>query len=456
MIAEQPSKLILRGDLWTLVRVSFPLFLFLLCETLTAFCERIFLSYQGTEAVFSSLNGSYLACVFQLPCLVIASMTQVFVGLYQGRGELKQIGPCVWQMIWFSLLSLVITLPLSFWSSSFYFKGTFMEQMGNDYFKILALGNFLFPLNLALTSFYLGRGKTILVTLLLLASYAFNLGICWLLIFGIRGVLSPLGIQGAALAKCLSLGLFCLVFFVLFLNRKNREIYGTNEWRLSPITLWSYLRPGIVRALGYFWIRAGWGTISYIMIKKGGLYLEVLTVGGLVGSLFTFIFTGLYRSVLTTASNLLGRKDYSGLWQLCRSLIIYICIIGLVMAVPLLLYPQSLICFFDSSSQQLFERTFKIINHWVWFYSVAAAIQMGLVGFVVVMQNLRVQFCAAFFTVLTSLLPVYLCMELCEWGADKLWLIMALENVFYALIFFYYIRKKRWEDKQVTLQNEPI
>jgi MATE family multidrug resistance protein len=224
---DQFSNSIVRGDLRTLIRISLPFTLFLFCESLVAFWERIFLSYQGIEAVSSALNGAYLAIAFQAPCIGIASMAQVFIGHYQGRGELKRIGPCVWQLIWFSLLSLVITLPLSFWSSSLFFRGTAIQQLAPPYFNILAWGNFLFPLNVALTSFYLGRGKTMLVTLLLLASYACNVVLCWALIFGIKGLILPLGIRGAALAKCISMGIFCLIFLGSFLNRKNRELYDT-------------------------------------------------------------------------------------------------------------------------------------------------------------------------------------------------------------------------------------
>ena len=173
------SQPITRGDLWTLVRISLPLMLFLFCDTLTTFTERIFLSHLSTDGVPGSLNATYLASIFQNPCIAIAAMGQVFVGLYQGSGELKRIGPCVWQLIWFSLLSLVITFPLSIWASHFYFKDTLIYQAGTEYFSILAVGNFLFPLSIALSSFYIGRGKTLFVTLTMLTSYALNLTLSW-------------------------------------------------------------------------------------------------------------------------------------------------------------------------------------------------------------------------------------------------------------------------------------
>jgi MATE family multidrug resistance protein len=444
------SKKLIKGDFTTLVRISFPLTLFLFCEALTVFCERIFLSHYSAEAVSSSLNGTYLAFIFNNPCVAIASMAQVFVGLYQGSGEFKRIGPCVWQLIWFSLLSLVITIPLSYWSSAFYFKGTSIERTGIEYFNILALGNFLFPLSTALSSFYLGRGKTMLVALLMLTSYLFNLVLYWILIFGIEGLSPSLGVRGAALAKCLSLAFLCLTFFYLFMKKENQKLYGTNFWRFSPTALWSYIQPGMVRAFGYFWSRASWVAISYVMIKKGGLYLDVQTIGGTVITFLVFIVSGIYRAILTIAPNLLGARDYPEIRRLSHSLMIYLAIIAAVLAIPLLLYPQSITYFFDDSSHGLFNRTFQMINHWVWLYMVALAVQMSLCGLIVTVQDLKVQFYSYLLTCLTSLLPVYLTIQLGGWAPDKLWLIMAVENIILALIFFYRLRQRKWEMGQAV------
>jgi Na+-driven multidrug efflux pump len=318
-------------------------------------------------------------------------------------------------------------------------------MLGNQYFKILAYGNFLFPLNITLTSFYLARGKTVWVSCWLLVSYGLNVLLCWVLI-------SAYGIRGAALAKCLSLGLSCLIFGIAFLHKKNRELYGTGAWQLQPHLLGAYLRPGLVRAFGYFWFRGGWVAISYLMIKKGGLYLGVQTIGGTIITFLIFIVTGLYRSVLTIAPNLLGSQSYSELERLFRSLILYVGMIGAVLAIPLLLYPQSLICFFNGTTRTLFTTIFPLINHWVWLYLILLTLQMGFCGLLVAARDLKTQFYAYLLTTLTSLLPIYLMMGLGHADPDQLWLIMALEEVVLIPIFWYRWSRKKW----VWAQNKPI
>jgi MATE family multidrug resistance protein len=425
-----------------------PLMLFLFCEALTLFCERIFLSYHSIDSVRGSLSASYLAKIFQSPCVAIGAMGQVFVGFYQGSGEYEQIGPCVWQLIWFSFLSFLITLPLSYLVSSWYFRGTAIEKIGVECFLILALGNFLFPLSTALSSFYLGRGKTLLVTSVMLASYALNLFLSWLLIFGVAEIIPALGAKGAALAQCVSLGVICAVFFGGFLNRKNREIYSTGLWRFSPAALWHYMYPGLVRALGYLSSKTYWAATCYVIIKKGGAYLDVLTVGGTIITFLVFTTNGIYKAILTIASNLIGAEKSSELYRLCRSFIIYAGIITAMLALPLIFFPNMLICFFDSSSQETFKQTFQGINHWIWLYLFALTVQMSFCAFLVTLRELKFQLYCYLFLWPLSPLVVYFGMGLRGWQADKLWLIMALESMITMLFFFIRIRQTKLLERQ--------
>lgn len=439
----------MKGDLRTLFRISSPLMLFLFCETLTAFCERIFLSHSSVNAVHSSLNATYLAYIFQNPCMAISAMAQVFVGLYQGSGELKRIGSCIWQLIWFSILSIFLTLPLSLWGASLYFRGTVLQEAGMQYFLILALGNFLYPLNTALASFYLGRGKTLFITSLMLATYAFDILLSWVLIFGAQPIIPPLGVQGAALSKCISLGLFCCLLFAAFLSKKNRELYDTGNWRFSFPALWEYVKPGLVRAFGYLSARVWWIAISSLMIKKGGEYLEVQTIGGTIINFLVFISNGMYRAILTIASNLLGAERYSEMWRLCRSAFVYVLSIGTILALPLLFYPNSLLCFFDPSLRATFEITFSGINHWIWLYIIALALQMSLCGFLVAARDLKTQLYCSLFNFLLTFVPIYLTIGLNAWNPKILWMTMAFDNLILASIFFFRFTQRKWEVSQL-------
>ena len=90
---------------------------------------------------------------------MIAFVSQGFVGHYKGAKQEKMIGPFIWQMIYFSFLSMLITYPLSL-VGKLYLKGIELEHGALTYLSYLSAVNFLYPLGATLAAFYLGRGKT--------------------------------------------------------------------------------------------------------------------------------------------------------------------------------------------------------------------------------------------------------------------------------------------------------
>ncbi|MCB1116468.1 MAG: hypothetical protein KDK71_08365, partial [Chlamydiia bacterium] len=424
-----------RGDLRTLARISLPLMFYLFCECLTLASERVFLSYYSLEAVQGALSGLYLAAIFQLSTVAIASMAQVFVGYYHGGGERIQIGPCVWQLIWFSLLSSLLVLPLSHLASLWYFKGTAIEQVGREYFKVLSYGNFLFPLNAALTSFYLGRGKTVLVSIATITSYGLQLLLSWLLIFGVQGIIPPLGAQGAALGQCLSLGSLSLFFFFLLMRKSHRDCYQTNQWKLRPSALWGFIRPGLVRALNQFVIRLYWILYVSLILKKGGLYLDVLTVGGLVFAFFRFIIVGLLQAMLTITSNLLGKKSYHELWRFFRSSSLYVGMISGLLFIVLIYFPNVLLCFFDPSSKALFTQLFHKINLSMWALLTLIFMQCCPLAALTAMQDLKCQFYSTLFVSTVPFLSVYFGLKWDLLQPDQIWIVSVCEALIFATVY---------------------
>ena len=127
-------------------------------------------------------------------------MAQVFVGLQYGSNQTDQIGPSVWQMIWLSILSMLVTLPSSQFVAPFFFEGTAVREPANTYFSTMMAINFLFPLGTAISSYFIGQGRTGVIFLTTLIAHSVNIVLDYFFIFGIEGVLPPMGVFGAALA----------------------------------------------------------------------------------------------------------------------------------------------------------------------------------------------------------------------------------------------------------------
>jgi Na+-driven multidrug efflux pump len=78
----------------------------------------------------------------------------------------------------------------------------------------------------------------------------------------------------------------------------------------------------------------------HIMTSKGGNYLLILTVGGTINLFLAFLSDGLLQALTVLISNARGRKDDLYIQKILRSSFIFILMIGVVLAIPLIIFPH--------------------------------------------------------------------------------------------------------------------
>jgi MATE family multidrug resistance protein len=110
-----------QGSVQELLSLAAPLFLILFSGCILSFLERIWFAHFSIHALEASVNAVYLLRIFQMPCIALAMMAQAYVGFYNGARQFTSIGPCIWQMIWFSVFSMALTVPLSFFAQQSFF-----------------------------------------------------------------------------------------------------------------------------------------------------------------------------------------------------------------------------------------------------------------------------------------------------------------------------------------------
>ena len=170
-IKNLPS--ITAGSFRGLLRLFIPILGITFCNVLAPALEKLFFARLSVEALGARVNSLYALLIFQAPCVAVAMMCQVFVGRWQGAGELHKIGPGVWQFIWFSLLSFFLIVPLGLLYGYFYFQGKDFEAIVWPYYSFILSIAFLYPLGASLSSFYLGLGKTRLVVFVNIGANSF-------------------------------------------------------------------------------------------------------------------------------------------------------------------------------------------------------------------------------------------------------------------------------------------
>ncbi|MBI2742651.1 MAG: polysaccharide biosynthesis C-terminal domain-containing protein [Chlamydiales bacterium] len=429
-----------------LFRLSVPLIFVLLSGCLMNFCDRLFLAHSSFEAFEGCVSAAYLCTLFQVPCARISSMTQIFVGFHKGAKNSLLIGECVWQMIWFSLLSMVITFPLSRFAGPFFLGGTSIETPALTYFQCLMFVNFLFPLGAALASFYIAEGKTKALFLATISAQIINVALDYLLIFGVEGVLPPQGILGAAIATGIAQGSFCTVLFIIFLQKRHREKYGTDKYSFRWKPFWHYVQVGIPRAISRIIILTAWAATVRLVTLKSGDFLVVLSVGGTLFLLFAFINEGMAQAIMTIASRLIGAREYITIQKLRRSAFALLALFMSVLTIPFLLFPQLLLSFFFTDTPS--PETLALLQRsclWIWVLLLCNGI--NAIGFSLISAACNTVFhmMASCLVWLTSYLPVYLAFQLGNWSPDLFWLIIAFDALATGLVFHWKASKNNME-----------
>jgi len=293
-------------ELWA---IAFPLMLGSFCLLMMLFVDRVFLAHFSGEAMNAALTAGTAAWAVAGSFLIIGAMAEVFVAQHNGAKEYHKLGKPVWQMIWFSLGSIALLLPIGIWGGPLLFRGSSNMALENEaFFWYLAVG-FSWPLLAAVSAFFVGRGKTQLILWMSLFANVINVFLDWLLIFGVEGWWEPMGIKGAAIATNMGNLIQIAILLTFFLRAKNRRTFGTGQWRFDFSLFKRCLRVGVPQAVLFFIEILGF-TFFYMMI--GHLGPDEMFVAGACQSvciLFFFASEGVSRGAIAVAGNYMGAGD---------------------------------------------------------------------------------------------------------------------------------------------------
>jgi MATE family multidrug resistance protein len=323
-------------ELWS---ISLPLMISTLATLFMIFTDRIFLAHYSVGALNATVNAGTLAWALMAGIGMITAMSEVFVAQYNGAKKYDRLGVPVWQMIWFSLFSFALFIPLSIWGAPAIFSGDRYAGMEIVYFRWLILFGPSYALMTAFAGFFIGRGKTQVMILLAVVANLINIVLDWVLIFGIPGWVPEMGIQGAAMATCFGYFFEAAVLAYLFLSKENRTNYGTGNWQLNWAEMkkcWKVGIPqGVFCALEIF----GWAVFYWMMTSLGDKHITVSSICQSFAILLSFYCEGLSKGAAAVAGNLIGARQHDLVSKVFRSGFFLLVFFALVTSVFLVVDP---------------------------------------------------------------------------------------------------------------------
>lgn len=250
------------GSVNELVSIAFPLVLSSLSTHLMLFVDRLLLARYDVLTMTAVVTVSFVCSVFQFTGITFTATAEVFVGQFNGAKQYNKLATPVWQMIFFSALSCLIYWPVAVWGPT-YLMTPEIHSLGASYFRWIMSFAFITPFIGALSAFFIGRGRGIVVTVSSFIGNGINALLAYLLIFG-KGPFPEMGAEGASIATVTASCLQALILFSIFLNKKNNQLYKTRQLKLDKNIFRQCLKIASPSALTRFIEFTGWAFLCLI------------------------------------------------------------------------------------------------------------------------------------------------------------------------------------------------
>ncbi len=307
------------GSLRELVSIALPLMLSSLSVMLMVFADRWLLAHFSIEAHNAAVTATTMAWAFIFGWIVLANISEVFVAQHNGAGLTNRLGEPVWQMIWLSLSSVAFFWPLAYWGPELFFGAGFDAEMEREYFCTMTFFGPFYPLYATLCGYFVGQGKTRMVTCVVIVANVVNVLLDWFLIFGVEGILEPMGVQGAAIATSAATFFQAFVLGSVFLSQKHRQQFGTGLWRLKWDRLLECVKVGLPSSVFSSLEVFAFAVFYFLMKEMGPTYITIAGICQALFILFYFFAEGLNKATATIVGNLIGARQSDLVSKVIRS-----------------------------------------------------------------------------------------------------------------------------------------
>ncbi len=249
------------------------------------FVDRMFLLWYQAEAMAAALPAGMLYWTMVCFPFGVAQYVNTFVAQYHGAKRESEIGPVVWQGIYIGLATVPLFLcaiPFAPYVFHAFHHGETIAAYEITYFRWLTVCASSAVLNGALSSFFIGRGKTKIVMWANVVCTLINIVLDYVFVFGVVlfGILEfpSLGIAGAAIATVVSQWFKAIVYLALIFRKETVRRYGLGRCQFDPRIMWRLFRFGGPNGLQMLVESAAFGAITMFLAQLGTIEMSATTL----------------------------------------------------------------------------------------------------------------------------------------------------------------------------------
>lgn len=299
------------GSLRELLQVAIPLVISSGSLSLMHVVDRVMLTWYSEAALAASTPGGMLHWTLVSLAFGTVAYSNSFIAQYDGAGRRDRVAASVCQAVWIAVyagLALALMTPWTVRLTQLFGHDDDVQRLEAAYFSVLSLGSLPMLASAALSAFYSGRGRTVVLMVVNAVISVANAAINAVLIFG-WGPFPELGIAGAAwgtvLAQVIGCGLYC---GWMVLDPESRLYPFGRQWRVDGTLLTRMVRYGFPNGVQFL---VDIGAYLLLLVFIGRIGSRELAATNLAFNLNSLAFIPLF-GIGTAVSTLVGRRVGEG------------------------------------------------------------------------------------------------------------------------------------------------
>ncbi len=309
------------------------------------------------------IAGSFISALVWILAQTRSAISAI-IARYLGANKIGEIASLPAQIIAINLLiSFVIYFVTIFFVTEIFtlYNATgLVLEYSVSYYKIRALG---LPFTLFVFSVFgvfRGLQNTFWPMVISIIGAVLNVGLDFILIFGIEGFIQPMYIEGAAWASVIAQFIMALLALIFSIRKTPFSLKLTLPFNPEIKTILSLSFNLIIRAIA---LNIALYLANAFAAKYGTNYIATQTIAFQIWLFFAFFIDG-YASVGNIMSGkFVGENNYSKIWELSRKLGKYTLIITMILGLLCFVFYQEIGLLFtkDENVLQLFYSIFWIV-----------------------------------------------------------------------------------------------
>ena len=279
----------------------------------------------------AGIVGSFLSAIIWIVAQTKTAISSI-ISQHLGANRIHAVKTLIPQAILFNLfLSLVIYGLTAFFAEaifSAYNADGLILQYTQEYYTIRALGYPLTLVTFAIFGIFRGLQNTLWAMKCSLAGAAVNVGLDFLLVYGVEGYIPPLHLAGAAYASLAAQA--AMLIMALYYFFKKTPFHLKLSFNINP-----QMKPLLIMAANLFVRTAALNFAIYLAnayaTDYGKNYIAAQSILMNIWLFFSFFIDGYANAGNAISGRLLGAKDYTRLWNLSKDICKYAVLIAFIL-----------------------------------------------------------------------------------------------------------------------------